>query len=217
STYNQYDQLASSTDAANQTSTFTYNAFGDKIKDVDPKGVETDSTFDAEGHVLTQVLAGYTGDPANPSPAANLTESSRMYDPAGRLASITDSMGNTTSYQYTDNGLLAKVTRTDSRGQNPFVVQQNTYDAADHMISQSTNNGTTVTTSNLDAASRVTSQTLDPSGVNRSTVYTYTPDDAVSGEQVRDNTSGWNRTTTNTYNSGGRMLSQTVHSASTST
>ena len=38
---------------------------------------------------------------------------SRAYDPAGRLASVTDSMGWVTSYTYLDNGLTATVIRSD--------------------------------------------------------------------------------------------------------
>ncbi|GAA1722914.1 hypothetical protein [Fodinicola feengrottensis] len=55
-------------------------------------------------------------------------ESSRAYDPAGRLATLTDSMGGTT------------VTKRDSAGNNPFVEQPNAYHAAGEPVLQLTNN-----------------------------------------------------------------------------
>src|SRR6185437_13014473 len=74
---------------ASRTTTYTYNAH-DRMA----------SSTDANGHLLTVTLAAYTGDPANPSAPQNLVEQARAYDPDGRLASITDSMGRVTTYTY---------------------------------------------------------------------------------------------------------------------
>ena len=108
----------------------------------------------------------------------DLVESSRAYDPAGRMVSITDSMGNATLYGYTDNGLVAQILRASPSGQE-FVEQQNTYDAAGNLTTRVTNNLATTTNYTVDAADRVTSQTLDPSGLDRVTNLTYSPDDQV--------------------------------------
>ncbi|WP_414169926.1 LamG-like jellyroll fold domain-containing protein [Streptoverticillium reticulum] len=209
STYNQYNQLATNTDATNATTTLSYDAYGNKATERDPLGNTIVYTYDANGHLLTQTLQAYTGDPVSPSMAKDLVESSRAYDPAGRLQSITDAMGNTTSYTYTDNGLTASVTRADPTGKNTFVQQANTYDAAGNLIQQVTNNGATVTKSTVDAADRVTATTVDPAGVNRTTTVSYTPDDRVATSTLTDG-SGTTHATSSTYDAMGNVTSRSV-------
>jgi YD repeat-containing protein len=99
-------------------------------------------------------------------------EESRAYDPAGRLASVTDAMGNTTCYAYTDDGLLSSVTRvsssvtsepcTSAPTANEYVEESDAYDAAGNMISQVTNNGATTTDYTVDAADRVARRLTRP-------------------------------------------------------
>ncbi|WP_163573548.1 RHS repeat protein [Fodinicola feengrottensis] len=108
-TYDSHGQAQTSTDGRGKTTTFGYDVYGHKTSEADPAGTTTAYTFDADGRMLTQVVKGFTGDPNNPSSPADLTVSSRAYDPSGRMASLTDAMGNTTSYTYTDNGLIATV------------------------------------------------------------------------------------------------------------
>ncbi|MEU7059926.1 LamG-like jellyroll fold domain-containing protein [Streptomyces sp. NPDC046197] len=217
STYNQYDQVATEKDAnANAaatngaTTTYSYDAYGNRTQETHQDGTTTAYTYDAEGHLLTQTLKGYTGDPVSPSTAQDLVESSRAYDPAGRLASITDAMGNTTSYTYLDDGLVATITKKDSSGQNAFVMQSNQYDAAGNLTQRTTNNGATVTQYQVDAASRTTSTTVDPTGVNRVTQVSYTPDDLAATTNQHDS-SGAERVTTATYDPMGHATSRTVY------
>jgi RHS repeat-associated protein len=213
STYNSYGQTATSTDANGKTTTFSYDTYGNKVKDVGPGGGETDFAYDAEGHLLTTTLVNYTGDPTNPSPAKNLVESSRAYDPAGRLASITDSMGWVTSYTYTDNGLPATITRADPAHGTSFVEESNTYDAAGNLTAKTTNNGATSTTYAVDAARRTTSSTLDPQGLARKTSYVFSPDDAVVTTTLSSQ-SATTQTSDATYDAMGRVTSRTVHNDS---
>ncbi|WP_329576548.1 LamG domain-containing protein [Kitasatospora sp. NBC_01250] len=218
SVYDAYDHVQSRTDANGNvsgatnggTTTYAYDAMGEKVKEVGPTNVTTTYQYDSNGHLLTQTLNGYTGDPVNPSAATNLVESSRAYDPAGRLASITDSMGNTTSYTYTDNGLLATTTKTDSTGKNSFQLESNTYDAVGNLTQKTSNNGATVTQYQVDAASRVTSTTMDPTGADRVTQVSYTPDDLVATSRQTDS-SGYDRTTSSTYDPMGNPTSQTLY------
>jgi RHS repeat-associated protein len=214
STYNAYDQLASNTDATNNTTTYTYDGYGNKTSETDPQGKQTTYAYDANGNLLSQVLANFTGDPVNPHSATPLTEVSRAYDPAGRLASITNAMGGTTTYTYTDDGLTATITRTDSNGTNPFVVKSDSYDAAGNLVREVTNNGATVTTNTVDAASRPTSTTSDPSGVARTTSVSYTPDDGVATSTSTDGT-GATQVTSATYDPTGRLTSKSVRSDNT--
>ncbi|WP_149259133.1 LamG-like jellyroll fold domain-containing protein [Actinomadura sp. K4S16] len=207
--YNTHGQVTSQTDPLNRVTEFTYDAYGNKATEKSPRGITTAYTYNADGQQLTQTLKNYTGDPNDPQDAHDLVESSRAYDPAGRLASLTDSMGNTTSYTYADNGLVATVTRTDSSGADPFVERSTTYDAAGNPVQQVTNNGATVTTQTMDAADRITSTTVDPSGVARRQTISYTPDDQV--ESTTDEAPGeWPASTSYTYDPLGRMTSETL-------
>jgi len=208
--YNAYDEVASATDPAGAVTTYGYDSYGNKIKEVDPAGNETDYTYAPNGHLLTTTLAGYTADPANPSPPASLAEESRAYDPAGRLASVTDSMGRVTAYTYTDNGLLASITRTDPATARSFVQQSNTYDSANNLVQRVTNNAATTTAYTVDAADRTTSSALDPSGLDRTTTYAYSPDDFVLSVTHADK-SGATTSSDASYDPLGRMTSQTVH------
>ncbi|MBY8876850.1 LamG-like jellyroll fold domain-containing protein [Actinacidiphila acidipaludis] len=219
-TYNQYDQVLTDSDAnqaagaANgNTTTYTYDASGNKTSEVTSSGTTTQYTYDDDGHLLTQGIQ-YTGDPVNPQPAKLLVESSRAYDPAGRLASITDAMGNTTAYTYTDNGLTAKITKTSADGKSSSVLTANAYDAAGNLLSQTTDNGATVTNYTVDAASRTTATTVDPTGVNRTTTVSYTPDDLVATQTDRD-ASGNQTTTAHTYDAAGDQLSESVYGDTT--
>ncbi|HEY2448289.1 MAG TPA: LamG-like jellyroll fold domain-containing protein, partial [Mycobacterium sp.] len=164
----------------------------------------------ADGRLDTVTLDNYTGDPANPSAPVNLVESSRAYDPAGRMVSITDSMGNATLYTYTDNGLVATITRSSSSGAS-FTEQANTYDAGGNLVAQVTNNGATTTNYTVDAADRVTSQTLDPSGLDRVTNVTYSPDDQVITKSLSGSAGTPARVTDFTYDGMGNQTSQSVH------
>ncbi|MGW5658681.1 LamG-like jellyroll fold domain-containing protein [Streptomyces sp. NPDC003758] len=215
-TYDQYDHVATESDANvaagasyGNTTTYTYDSSGNRTKEVTSAGNETQYTYDAEGNLLTQGLM-YKGDPVNPGTPSLLIESSRAYDPAGRLASVTDAMGNTTSYTYTDDGLTSTVKRTSADGQSTYVLESDSYDAAGNLLSQTTDNGENVTKYTVDAASRTTSTEDDPTGVDRVTTVSYTPDDQVATENDHD-ASGYDRTTTNTYDDMGNLLSETLY------
>src|SRR5262249_49768468 len=144
----------------------------------------------------------------------DLVESSRAYDPVGRLASITGSMGWVTAYTYTDNGLVATVTRRDPAHNTALAQQSHTYDAAGHLVPQMTNTGTTHTTDPADAAGRTTAATLDATGVNRTTSYALSPDDHVTSVRISDGSGAAAAVTDTTYDPLGRATSRTVHNDS---
>ncbi|GII23282.1 hypothetical protein Pme01_28790 [Planosporangium mesophilum] len=213
STYNTYGQQVSTTDEAGKVTRFEYDAYGNVVREVEADGGETRSAYDAEGQLLTTTLVGYTGDPNAPSPAKDVVLESQAYDPAGRLASETDAMGWVTSYRYTDNGLTAKVTRSDPATGASFVLEENGYDAAGNLISQVTNNGATTTTAVYDAAGRTTSSTLDPAGLKRTTSVTYSADDHVVNETLSD-PAGTVSNTDTMYDPLGRVLATTENNGS---
>jgi RHS repeat-associated protein len=190
-TYNSHDQLASSTDGTGNTTKYTYDAYGNAASQTDPAGNTIDYTYDPDGSLLTQVLANYNGTASGScqTVSGGLVESSRTYDPAGQLASITNGNCDTTAYTYTGNGLQSTISRCSawtgtSCGGSTYVEQANTYNAADQLLTQVTNNGQTTTNYAVDAAGQTQSQTLDPNGLDRTTTYSYSPDDAVLSQKV---------------------------------
>ncbi|WP_157495360.1 LamG-like jellyroll fold domain-containing protein [Kutzneria sp. 744] len=209
STYNSLDQKTSTTDANGKTTKYGYDVYGNKTSQIDPAGTETDWTYDAAGHQLTQSIQ-YNGSPLNPQPVKTLTEASRAYDPGGRLASVTDSMGITTSYTYLDNNLTATVTKADVNGQNKFQVESDSYDNAGNLTSKTTNNGATMVTSTVDAADRTTTTTVDPTGVDRTTTLSYTPDDKPATTTQTDS-AGFDRTVNASYDPMGNVVSESLY------
>ena len=202
STYDAHDMLASETDADQNTTSYLYDNYGNKVQETDPDGNVTQYTYDGNGNLLTTTLENYTGSPSGSQAAASLPEESRSYDPAGRLASVTDSMGRVTSYAYTDNGLLASTTETSSTGTQTFTEESDTYDAAGNLVKKVTDNGATTTNYTVDAADRTTQQVLDPSGLDRTTSISYTPDDEQASV-TESGPSGATQATSYTYDPNG--------------
>jgi RHS repeat-associated protein len=203
-TYDAHDLVATSTDAAGKVTTYGYDAYGRRTKAVDPLLRETDYAHDATGNPVTTTLKGWTGDPTNPSPPTDLVLESRAYDPAGRLASVTDAMGYVTAYTYTANGHTKTVTRKDPAHGLSFVEESDTYDGAGNLIRQVTNDGVTTRTVTVDAADRTTGQAIDPAGVNRTTAWGYDGDDRPASTTVADGSG--TSTTYTTYDAAGRVL-----------
>ena len=207
-TYDAYGNLASTTDALGNSTKYTYDALGDRVTQTNPAGVMTAYTYDAAGNLLTTTLDGYTGNPSNPIAAENLVEESRAYDPAGRLASVTNGVGVTTDYTYYGNNQMASSWIVDPNSSTGMAdVHSYTYDAAGNRISE-TSPGGLITDTTYDAGNKVISQTVDPSSADRTTTASYNPDGAIAKETLTGG--GVTQAETMTYNATDQMLSQTV-------
>jgi RHS repeat-associated protein len=193
-----------------------YDAYGrvNRQKHADGSVVRTD--FDANGNELRTVVEGWTGDPNDPKAPVDLVVRSLKYDAAGRLASETDSLNVETAYTYTDNNLLVSVTRKDNTTGKSFVLERNTYDATGNVVNQVTNNGLTTTKREYDRAFRSTSATLDPAGLNRSTVYEYSPEDEIVRTTVKQGATNLG-ISDSVYDRMGRLRQQTSYLSDTTT
>jgi len=189
--YNGHDEVQQVTDPDGNVTSYTYDAYGNKQTVADPDGNITEYTYDDDNRLETTVLENY--QPAGSSTAADLTVESRAYDPAGRLASVTDAMDRTTEYTYTDNGLVASKTVCDSTLTNCFVSEADTYDAAGNLTKKVTNGGVTETDYTFDTLGRVVTETDDPSAVDRVTDTWYTADSkkAITTATNADSTETW--------------------------
>ena len=204
-TYDAHSDLASVTDALGYVTKYTYDALGDRLTMTNPAGVTTAYAYDATGKLLTTTLDGYTGNPSAPIPAENLVQESRSYDPAGRLASDTNIKGTTTDYTYYGNGRLASSYVLGTSGN--VDVHTYTYDAAGNKVSETDPGGLVVTTV-YNADNQVTSQTTDPTGVDRTTSVVYDADGDVITRTLAGG--GVTQTQTLTYNAMDLELSQTI-------
>jgi len=214
--FNQFGQKKSETDAMGKVTQFAYDLYGRVVLETDADGGQTKYEVDAEGNVLKVWTVAFTGDPNNPSTAADKLLQSKEYDPASRLGSETDAMGWTTLYDYTDNGLVSKVTRTDNAGHS-FVTESNTYDAAGNMTQQVANNGGTTTAYEYDAGGRLWRTTLDPAGVNRVTTNVLGIDDTVLSTKASIGTGSVISQTDTLYDVEGRSLAQTSYNGDPAT
>lgn len=187
-TYDASNRVRTATDPTGAVTTYGYDGYGHRTSVIDAMKVETDYSYDADGRLLTTSLHNWTGDPTSPSAATDLMLESRAYDPAGRLASVTDAMGRETAYQYYDDNRLYQ-TAVDNF-HNPdgtvrkIVEQDNWYDGAGNVYKTTAGDTIRETDNTFDAAGRMTASTYDKTGINRVTNYAYDADDNILSTTV---------------------------------
>ncbi|MFF2658413.1 LamG-like jellyroll fold domain-containing protein [Kitasatospora sp. NPDC058032] len=210
--YNSYNQLSRTTDPAGRATSYVYDAEAHPINRTDPAGTSWSYTYDGNGRLLRTGINNYTGSPLNPVPSRFQVLEARAYDPAGRLATVTDAMGRTTHTYYNDDNTVAETDldgyRNTDGTQRTVVLQQNTYDPAGQLVQQTTGGGKTTVVTAHDAAGRTTSTTLDPGGLNRTTAYTYDAGDRVLSATATGG--GLTERAENTYSPAGLLLTRAV-------
>jgi len=113
--------VVSEADALGNTTSYTYDARGNKLSENDPLGNTTSYTYDARDNMLTQ-----TG------PLGNTT--TYTYNSRNQVLSTTDPLGNITTYTYDYENRLIQVTRkSDDSAINYY------YDAFGRLIEKQIN------------------------------------------------------------------------------
>jgi RHS repeat-associated protein len=218
--YNAQGQKTSFTDANNKTTTYTYDANGNLASATDALGNKTTYTYDGAGNVLTRVdpLGNVTGGDPNAhkwtytydSAGRLLTEtnplgktSTRTYDDAGNLKTVTDANNHTTTYAYDAENRLTSITAPDNG------VTQYAYDTSGNPITE-TDPLNHTTTSTFDADNRLASSTTP---LGEKTTFFYDANGNLNKQvDPRGNVQGANPddyATTFTYDAAGRRLTQT--------
>lgn len=221
-THNAQGQIAEARGPEDKIFKYEYDSSGNLIKTIDPLNNETLYQYDNNYNLIHQTDAnGHSlyfeydeKDRAYHSwQDGNNNEITLSFDPDNKTTTVTDSLGNTTQYQYNYFGLVTKI--TDSQNN----IQTFNWDANLNRTSATDQNGNT-TTFSYDARGNLLS-IKDP--LNNTTTFTYEPDfDFVSSiidalgnitaysydakgnlTQVKD---ALNNTTNYSYNAQGQLI-----------
>jgi RHS repeat-associated protein len=186
-TYNAYGDLTGQTNPLGETTVFTYDDLGNLLTETNPRGEQTRNVYDADNELSSSTAAYGTS-------VAAVT--SYTYDGDGHQLSITDPNNKTTTYTYDPRGDL--LTATDPLSHTTTY----TYDLAGNQLSLTDPDGDE-TTYSYNNGNQLTSETQGygtSSAVTSS--YTYDPD----GNQLTY-TNGLSGTTTYTYDFLDRLTS----------
>jgi YD repeat-containing protein len=231
--YDNADRLTYLTDGAGYfpwaTYATTYDPNGNVATTTDPNGTVTAYTYTDRNLLATTTVNGFVDDPIAGSTPRNVVVESRAYDPAGRLAEVTDALGRTTAFTYWLDDLPRQDILEDYRppdlvngvlsgpGARDIVVADRTYDAAGNLITSVSGGGLTTVSATYDAARRLTRSTVDPAGLARTTDFTYDATGNITSTVIgAAGTSDTGRADFG-YDDAGRMTSETVFGDGTAT
>lgn len=219
----QKGYLLSKTDPQGGTTSYGYDANGNRTSTTNPDGTNTSATYDSTGNMLTSTdalgqITGYTYNSFGQ--VTGITDAqggvtAYAYDVKGNMTALTDPAGGATKYEYDTKGNVSKV--TDPAGQTTgFTYDQKgnlatvtdatgatssyVYDNAGNVISITDANGT-VTRFIYDSRNRLI-KSIDPNG--NATIYTYD----ANGNKLSDTDANGNITKYE-YNSHNQLIKTT--------
>jgi RHS repeat-associated protein len=214
-TYDAYGHQETSTDFEGGVVRTTWDTFGQQATITDEVGSVFGYTYTSRGELESRRLKNWIGSPVNPQASKEIVLASFSYDASGRLEAQVDAMGRKTSYTYYNDDLLRKVIADDAKLSGATTTRDvdlevNTYNAAGHLVRQVTGAGFTTIDYGYDAASRLTSATLDPADLSRRTIFEYDANDQTTKETYTGAGSSRQESVHYAYNAVGVMTRQTV-------
>lgn len=227
--HDDHNRVARITDTEGGETSYGYDHFGNRTSMVDATGVGYDYAYTARNKLAEVRLRGWNSDPDGVEPQDEyLVLASYAYNYAGQLVRSTDAMGRTRQFSYYGDGLPNAVYAeglTDADG-NPrqFVLSQKVYDGAGNLTRETTAGGR-VTAFEYDAVGRRTATIADPDGLARRTDLAYDLGGNVTQVQMtgRESNTGAPGVPATaefvdyTYDPAGRLASETVRTAGTTT
>ncbi len=168
------------TDFNGFTTTYTYNADGNKLSETDPLGNKTTYTYDRQSNKVATVtdplgrITKYEYDATGNNTkiirdygGSLQSETVYEYDSKRNQTSVTDPLGNTTSFAYDTKGNITQI--TDPLGNKTTY----TYDIRGNMLTETDSNGSTTAyaydlmdriTTVTDAIGSITTHAYDANG-----------------------------------------------------
>jgi RHS repeat-associated protein len=202
-----FNQIVSITDPLNHTTSYTYDASGNRVSVTDPLNHQVTATYDAAGRPISVTDAvgnttqfGYDGGDLVTTTNSLGQATRRFLDAGGRALSITTPLGDITRYEYDLANRLTQVT-------DPLAgVIQFSYDANGNLLSltDARNNVTSYIYDNMDRVQTRTDPQLHSEG------YQYNPNGNVTQHTDRKG-----QVTTYTYDSRDRLSQVTYADSST--
>lgn len=188
STYDAIGRRVSSTDALGGVTRFIYDRLGRQVQSIDPLNISRAISYDAFGRVLTQTDGnGKTSTTqykdATRTVVLTTPEEFSFRTQHNRHGETSQSLNSSgVSYSYDRSGRLTSK-------YNLYTVGRETdeFDVAGNLI-QHTDALGIVTTIRYDAARRVLSRTIDPSGLALTTSYSYDAKGQLIRETAPDGT-----------------------------
>ncbi|WP_435830076.1 LamG-like jellyroll fold domain-containing protein [Saccharopolyspora shandongensis] len=178
-TYDNRGRVDTVTDPERGVTRTEYDTFGEVSRLINPVGSVFTYTYTETHHQLATItVAGFTGDGGQPR---DVVLESRAYDPAGRLAGITDAMGRTRAFTYYDDNLLASerllgYTDPDSTEARDLLLHSYEYLGNGAESVRTSGDGRYRTTTSYDPGGRpVTTTDHDGGKVLRSSETTFDP------------------------------------------
>ncbi len=211
--------LLSRTDALNRTSSFTYDSLNDLTSFTDPLNITTSLTYDSHGNVVNasrpltgsgqiQIVSFTRGDGSHPGDVTAMTDPdghtmSFSYDANGDLASLTDGLGNRTTYGYDSIGRQTTMVSPNGNVSGGNPSQNTTTYASDAFggVTATTDSIGHTTAATYDADRNLSALT-DADG--NKTQYSYDLDNELTTVTRADGT-----TLINGYDGAGNETSQT--------
>jgi|GEM_PF-1247577 len=221
-TYDAFGRLLQTRDASGRTTGATYDRTGRTVTTIDGKNATRSFTYDARGSVLTSTDATgakttfvYSAFNRSVTSTIQVTPTETVTtvtttNAHGEKIAFTDGAGRTTTWSYDKNGQLAKV--IDNAGK---TIESNASDALGRLVSSINALGAR-TEFTYDAANRMATRTVDPTGLNLRTTYQY-DGQGYQTTVVEGAGTGAAVTTTYLHDRAGRRTSVTVGGLSTTT
>ncbi len=207
SAYNVTGTVSASTDAESAVTSYSYNAFGELVGQVDPisSGVtrEITRTYDRRGLLRTAILDAASGGLQLQTAIAydafgraiNTTDPDNKvrattYDRAGRTLTVTDPLSGVTTYTYDGRGAVLTV---QDRLNNTTTFA---YTAFNRSVTMTTQEGIVTTTTNNRHGQALTIT----DGASRTVTFTYDKDGAL-----KTSTDALSNQIQHTYDKAGRL------------
>ncbi|CAN7568470.1 Ig-like domain repeat protein [Acidovorax sp. LjRoot129] len=203
--YDAFGRQTSATDAKGNTRSQSFDRLGRTVSQTNTLGNIDHTTYDAFSRKVSYSDAlGNTTTYAYDQTARSLTITSpegvqvkTVHDPLGQVQTVTDGRGNSTTYTYDadghSTGIATALTSTAEQ-----------YDRAGRLVQTTDANGVKVQLA-YDAANRLLTRTVDPTGLNLVTAYAYD----AKGQQLSV-TDPNGSVTRYTYDLQGQLTSQAV-------